>query len=79
MLSCQEVNGKKVFRNELFNVEKQVLELCTSAFEEMNKVKFWSITKAETEYSLIKFVMPLTLSAERLSMSLINPPCSGLA
>ena len=60
-------------KNELFNVERQVLESCTSAFEEIDKVKFQSITRVETEYSLIKFVMLLTLSAERLSMSRINP------
>ena len=45
-------------KNELFNVERQILESCTSAFEEMNKVKFRSITKVETECSLTKFVMP---------------------
>ena len=51
---------KKCSKNELFNVERQFLESCTSDFEEMNKVKFRSITKVEMEYSLIKFVMPLT-------------------
>ena len=51
---------KKCSKNELFNVERQFLESCTSDFEEMNKVKFWSITKVEMAYSLIKFVMRLT-------------------
>ena len=60
MLSCQGVNDKKVFKKALFNVERQFLESCTSDFEEMNKVKFQSITEVEMEYSLSKFVMPLT-------------------
>ena len=51
---------KKCSKNKLFNVERQFLELCTSDFEEMNKVKFRSITKVEMECSLIKFVMQLT-------------------
>ena len=76
---ARRLMAKKCSKNELFNVERQVLESYMSAFEEMKKVEFRSITKVETQYSLIKFVMPLTLSAERLSMSRINPPCSGLA
>ena len=44
---------KKCSKNELFNVDRQFLESCTSDFE--------GITKVEIEYSLIKFVMPLTL------------------
>ena len=51
---------KKCSKNELFNVESQFLESGTSDFEEMNKVQFQSITEVEMEYSLSKFVMPLT-------------------
>ena len=37
---------KKCSKNELFNVERQFLESCTSDLEEMNKVKFQSINRS---------------------------------
>ena len=70
MLSYQGDNNKKFSKNELFNVERQFVKSCTSVFEEMNKVlRFWSITNVEIEYSLIDFVMPLSSSVKRSSMS----------
>ena len=64
---------KKCSKNELFNVERQFLESCTSDFKEMNKVKFQSISNVEMEYSLIKFAVLLTSSVERLSINQVNP------